>query len=252
VPAGEFRVMALDVGQGSSIVVDTSNHRLLFDAGPRYPSGFDLGAAVVVPSIGATGARRLDVMVLSHSDLDHRGGAQSVLDALAPARVFESVPGPAAERCTAGISWRWDGVTFSFLSPSAAIPWANDNDGSCVLEIGNARERVLLPGDISAAVERRLLREANPVRLLFAPHHGSNTSSSNAFVRILHPDVVFVSAGKANRYGHPHGAVMRRYRAIDATVQITGEAGALVWESHRPREVQSYRFDRGAYWTTGR
>lgn len=249
---GEFRVTALDVGQGSSILVDTSNHRLLFDAGPSYPSGFDLGAAVVVPSIAATGARRLDVMVLSHSDLDHHGGAQSVLDAVPVARVFKSVPDPGSERCRAGVSWIWDGVTFRFLSPSVGLPARSDNDGSCVLEINNARERALLPGDISAVVERKLLREANAVRLLFAPHHGSNTSSSNAFVRILNPDVVFVSAGKDNRYNHPHEAVVRRYRTIDADLHITGEDGALIWESRRPLAVQRYRIDRGAYWTSGR
>jgi competence protein ComEC len=177
---GEFRVIALDVGQGSSILVDTSKHRLLFDAGPSYPSGFDLGMAVVVPSVAATGARRLDVMVLSHADLDHRGGAQSVLGAVPVERVFESVPGPGSDRCRAGVSWIWDRVTFSFLSPLDGPQVGSDNDGSCVLEINNGRERVILPGDISAVVERRLLRDANVVRLLFAPHHGSNTSTSRA------------------------------------------------------------------------
>jgi competence protein ComEC len=249
---GEFRVIALDVGQGSSILVDTSDHRLLFDAGPSYPSGFDLGTAVVVPSVVATGARRLDVMVLSHADIDHRGGAQSVLDAMPVERIFESVPGPGSDRCRAGVYWIWDRVTFTFLSPLDGPHPGNDNDGSCVLEIRNGRERVILPGDISAVVERRLLRDANSVRLLFAPHHGSNTSSSSAFVRILRPDVVFVSAGKGNRYNHPHSAVVRRYRAIGADLYVTGETGALVWESKRPLVVQRHRFDHGAYWTNGR
>ena len=152
----------------------------------------------------------------------------------------------------AGISWFWDGVGFRFLSPETGVRAANDNDGSCVLEIANARERVLLPGDIGTAVERRLLRNVHSVRLLFAPHHGSNSSSSSAFVRIMKPDVVFVSAGKGNRYDHPHLAVVRRYAAVGAELYVTGEAGALIWESDRPKSVQRYRVDRGAYWTSQR
>jgi competence protein ComEC len=255
-PEAEFRITALDVGQGSAILVDTRNHRLLFDAGPAYPSGFDLGAAVVLPSIVATGARRLDTMVVSHSDMDHRGGMASVLGGVNVARIFESRPARVrsgiSQACVAGVGWQWDGVTFKFLSPAMDARAANDNDGSCVLEISNARERALLPGDISQSVERTLLRETRPVRLLFAPHHGSNSSSSNAFVRLLNPDVVFVSAGKGNRYHHPHAAVVGRYRAIAARLHVTGLAGALVWDSQKPLAVETYRHDRGAYWTTGR
>jgi len=252
IPEKEFRVTALDVGQGSAILVDTHRHRLLFDAGPSYPSGFDLGAAAVVPSIRATGRGALDVMVLSHADIDHRGGAASVRTAVPVATIFESAPGPDSELCRSGVSWTWDGVMFRFLSPVVGHLALNDNDGSCVLEVANSRERVLLPGDISTAVEWRLLRDVDNVRLLFAPHHGSNGSSSTAFVRILDPDVVFVSAGKGNRYGHPHPAVIERYRAIGADLHVTGESGALVWESRWPKRVLRFRHDRAAYWTTGR
>ncbi len=249
---GEFRVIALDVGQGSSILVDTANHRLLFDAGPRFPSGFDLGAAVVVPSIVTTGPGRLDVMVISHADMDHRGGAQSVRAAVPVTAVFESEPRHDAAACVAGYTWRWDGVTFEFLSPSAAPRSRSDNDGSCVLMVANANERVLLPGDISAAVERSLLWQMRPLRLLIAPHHGSNTSSSAPFVRVSKPAVVFMTAGKHNRYRHPHAAVMARYRAVGADVYVTGLEGALIWESTAPAMVERFRTDRGAYWTGSR
>lgn len=257
IPLGEYRVIALDVGQGGALLVDTARHRLLFDTGPRYPSGFDLGAAVVVPSIAATGPRRLDVMVISHADMDHSGGAASIAASLPVAQVFEAEPGDGSAACFDGRRWRWDGVTFRFLNPTEAFrPWerrstlASDNDRSCVLEVDNGRQRALLPGDIGSAVERRLTRTIEPAGLLIAPHHGSNTSSSRAFVRVLRPELVLVTAGNRNRYGHPHAQVVARYREARASVHVTGDEGALLWESRWPHAVLSYRRDYRSYWTS--
>ncbi len=261
----EFRVTALDVGQGSAILVDTNRHRLIFDAGPRFSSGFDLGDAVVVPSFQRLGSARLDVLVLSHDDLDHTGGAGAVVEQLQPRRVLASFPfdaddaddaddavdaddagrgtGAATGRCRAGLSWHWDGVSFRFLHPGDA--WTgNDNDQSCVLLISNGRRSALLAGDISSRIERRLPKQ--PVDLLMAPHHGSRTSSSRGFVSGFAPAVVFISTDRRSRYGHPHPDVLGRYAG--SVIAITGRAGALTWESRQPGEVGSYRQRRAAYW----
>ena len=248
----EFRLTALDVGQGSAILVDTHRHRLIFDTGPRYGSGFDLGDAVVVPSFQRAGPAVLDALVLSHDDLDHTGGAGSVIAQLAPARVWASFPfegpdaapggGVSAQRCRAGISWRWDGVTFRFLNPEPDAR-GSDNDLSCVLLVTNGSRAALLSGDSSRRVERRLPKQT--VDLLMAPHHGSKTSSSRSFVRGFSPKVVFISTDRRSRYGHPHPEVIERYTG--ASIGVTGRAGALTWRSEEPASTNAHRSD-AAYW----
>jgi len=257
VPAGSFRLLALDVGQGTAVIVDTARHRLLFDTGARYPGGFDLGSAVVLPALAATGPLRLDRLVLSHEDLDHRGGASAVLHAVRPQAVNASFDAPAPRAgygrwtdCLPGRRWRWDGVSFAFVNALAhpASGAHNDNDRSCVLLIDGDR-RALLAGDATRRVEMRLGRRlGGPVDLLLAPHHGSLTSSSRGFVNRLRPATVFVSAGRSNSYGHPHPRVLARYRAIGADLSVTGRDGALRYESWQVPARQRWRTEQRAYW----
>ncbi len=249
---GEYRVAALDVGQGTAVIVDTRSHRLLFDAGPAFPSGFETGSAVVVPSLLATGAPRLEKVILSHEDLDHVGGARYVLSALEVGQVMTSGPRPGTTACH-GRRWRWDDVTFRVLRLPRP-PDASDNDRSCVLLVDDGRHRTLLAGDLSSRVEPALLRglrgsgAQRRVTVMFAPHHGSATSSSAALVRLLRPAVVFVSAGRHNRFGHPHPRVVERYRRVGARLHQTGLDGALLWQSSEPNRVVRWRADRAPYW----
>lgn len=250
---GEFRVTALDVGQGTSVLVETRRHRLLYDAGPAFPGGFDAGRAVVVPSLAAVGSRRLDVLVLSHDDVDHVGGADAVRAALAPRRTLLGMGGngAGADLCH-GRSWRWDAVEFRFLDVAGEA--AADNDRSCILLVRAGDQRMLLAGDIGAGVESRVLRRLvgeAPVALMFAPHHGSISSSSPALVRIARPALVFVSAGRGNRFGHPHPGVVARYRRVGARLHQTGLEGALIWRSSEPARVTRWRAERSAYWRAG-
>lgn len=245
--AHEFRVTALDVGQGSAVLVDTNRHRLIFDAGPRYASGFDLGDAAVIPSFQRLGRGDLDSLVISHDDIDHAGGAQSVIRHLAPGTIWTSFQSDGElnrrRSCTVDNNWEWDGVEFRFLHPESG--WqGSDNDTSCVLLISNGRRSALLSGDISHRVERRLPKQ--PVDLLMAPHHGSRTSSSMSFVRGFSPHIVFVSTDRRSRYGHPHPEVIARYAS--AQVWITGRSGALAWQSDNPHAVVAQRQRRSAYW----
>ncbi|MFW6092771.1 MAG: DNA internalization-related competence protein ComEC/Rec2 [Pseudomonadota bacterium] len=252
--SGEFRVTALDVGQGTAVLVDTRHHRLLFDTGPAYPSGFETGSAVVAPSLLATGPARLDVLILSHEDVDHVGGADYLLGRVKVETLFASGPRDGARAC-GGHGWRWDGVGFRLLDiPRPAE--ASDNERSCVLLVDDGDQRMLLAGDLEARVEASLLRVLAAgghglrpgAELVFAPHHGSATSSSPAFVRLLAPRLVFVSAGRGNQFGHPHPQVVARYRRQGAAVLQTGVEGALIWHSSAPDRVVRWRRDRGPYW----
>jgi len=136
VPAdGAFRVWVLDVGQGLSVLVRTRGHVLVYDTGARYPSGFDLGDAVVLPAIHALGLRRVDVLMISHGDNDHAGGAEAVADAFPQARRLAGEPARmhiSMDQCVAGQAWRWDGVHFRVLNPPPG-GGDRDNDSSCVL-----------------------------------------------------------------------------------------------------------------------
>ena len=241
---GTFQVRALDVGQGSALLVDTRRHRLLYDAGARFPSGFDLGEAVVLPAIAASGPSRLHRLIISHGDLDHVGGAAAVLRGVPTASVLSNVPGLNGQPCLRGRRWSWDGVHFAILHPRTALG-PDGNDRSCVLEITAGAQRALLTGDISRSVEAELVAHGlRPATLLLAPHHGSNSSSSRDFIEAVNPDLVFISAGWRNRYRHPHPAVVRRYGLLGAELWRTGADGALLWSSQRPGQVRAQRRER--------
>lgn len=235
VPPGGVRVTALDVGQGLSVLVQTTGHTLLYDAGPAFRNS-DAGERVVVPVLQALGVRQLDVLLISHADADHAGGAASVLERHPRARVLGALDGNAAGRagpCEAGMTWRWDDVLFEVLHPPAGEASRDDNAGSCVLRVSAAHGRLLLPGDIEAPGERELVAgpRFGPVDLVLAPHHGSRTSSSAAFVDATRPGHLVVSSGYRNRWRFPAGEVVLRWRRSGACVLNTAEYGALQFES---------------------
>jgi competence protein ComEC len=250
-PHGEFGVSVLDVGQGLSVVVETARHRLLYDAGPRFPSGFDLGAAVVLPNLQRAARNVLDAVVLSHADLDHVGGYGAVANATRVRALLggESVAGlDALRKCHAGAGWQWDGVRFRIVHPLR--PGASDNDSSCVLVIDNGKHSAMLPGDITAAGEREVLAQPlhAPVDFLVAAHHGSHSSSSRSFIERVQPMVVVFSAGFMNRFGHPHSDVVCRFVNAGSRTFATAESGAVVWRSDRSDAPVEWRRQSPPYW----
>jgi len=250
VAAGGLRVTVLDVGQGLAVLVQTARHTLLYDAGPAFRAS-DAGERVVVPVLQAVGVRQLDALVISHADADHRGGAASVLERYPDTRVLGPVartPEAPAGPCEAGIAWRWDGVLFEILHPPAGVTAADDNASSCVLRVSAARARLLLPGDIEAAEEQALAAQPDfaPVDLVLAPHHGSRTSSSAAFVRATRPAWVIVPAGYRNRWGFPARQVVERWREAGACVLNTADVGALRFEAGAEGSFRILRAERAS------
>ncbi|MEZ5484272.1 MAG: MBL fold metallo-hydrolase [Lysobacteraceae bacterium] len=226
-PPGQLDVQVLDVGQGLSVVLQTRHHTLLYDAGPAPPGALDRGEAVVVPALRQRGIARLDRLIISHGDNDHAGGAAAVIRAMRPADVLAGEPEklPDAVHCNGGSRWRWDGVDFRLLHPPLHFPELG-NESSCVLLVEAGGQRLLLPGDIDALIELRLLREHPDlagVDVLLMPHHGSGSSSSAAFVDALRPQLALASAGHRNRFGHPRADVVQRY--VEAGSRVHGTAG---------------------------
>lgn len=250
---GSLVVTVLDVGQGLSVLVRTSEHSLLYDAGPRFHSGFDAGEAVVVPALRYLGVSELDRLVLSHADADHAGGYGAVSGAFPIDQTLSTAidQHSGAQPCLNGQSWTWDGIGFSALHPMPGQPYLS-NDSSCVLTIDAPGGRLLLPGDISELVERRLLRDpaAIDARLLVAAHHGSDTSSSQAFIDAVSPEQVAFSAGYLNRFDMPRESVRARFLVAGANLMNTAEEGAITWQLDAEGQltVNSYRREYPRLW----
>ncbi|MDJ0813682.1 MAG: DNA internalization-related competence protein ComEC/Rec2 [Woeseiaceae bacterium] len=224
----------LDVGQGLAIVIETGERVLLYDTGPAYRGGGDAAESVVLPFLASRGIHALDDLVVSHSDLDHAGGLRTIREAMPVDRLFagEPVAGlPYARSCRTGDGWESAGIEFEFLSAPGTFHHLG-NDASCVLQVSAGPHRVLLPGDIERPAEQDLLRTGRlqAVAVVIAPHHGSTTSSSPAFVTALEPALVIVAAGFGNRWGLPNPEVVRRWRQARAEVLSTADAGAIGFE----------------------
>ncbi|MDD2713343.1 MAG: DNA internalization-related competence protein ComEC/Rec2, partial [Simplicispira sp.] len=249
---GQFDLLAADIGQGNAVLVRTATHTLLYDTGPRYSATSDAGGRVLVPLLRALG-ERVDVVVLSHRDSDHTGGAAAVLAAQPQATWMGSIEADHAlqtlrpvQPCLAGQQWRWDGVDFAVLHPlpaqgegnGARAP--NPNTHSCVLRIAaHTGASALLAGDIEKAQEQALLARQAPVAadVLLVPHHGSKTSSSAAFLDAVQPRAALVQAAYRSRFGHPAPEVVQRYRERGIAVVDSARCGAAVWRSEQPAQV---------------
>ncbi|MDH0664498.1 DNA internalization-related competence protein ComEC/Rec2 [Pseudomonas sp. GD03858] len=227
VPLGEVEVWQLDVGQGLAVLLRTRHHTLLYDAGPARGAS-DLGESVVLPTLRKLGVRHLDLMLISHGHADHAGGAAAVGRGVPVARVLAGeVAGLAdASLCASGERWQWDGVDFELWHWPAG---ASSNERSCVLRVQAKGERLLLAGDMEAGAERAWLATTDDPRVdwLQAPHHGSRTSSSEAFIQAMAPRGVMISRGRHNGFGHPHAQVIERYRRHAVVVHDTAVEGAL-------------------------
>lgn len=230
IPAGQVEVLQLDVGQGLAILLRTRHHTLLYDAGPRFGE-FDIGERVVVPAMRKAGVRTLDMMLLSHADADHAGGALAVHQAFDVLQVLSGEPGKlapqlAARLCDSHATWEWDGVRFTTWRWEEAPP---GNPSSCVLSVEASGERLLLTGDIDVEAERAAIDSGFDLRAhwLQSPHHGSRSSSSNAFLRAVAAHGVLISRGRNNSFGHPHPLVMSRYRWLGIASYDSAQLGAI-------------------------
>ena len=257
--AGRFELVAADVGQGTAVLVRTHAHLLLFDTGPRFGDDNDAGKRMLLPLMQARGESRIDVLVLSHADADHVGGAQSIIDRMPVLALRSSLSASNPLRanalphtaCEAGQAWDWDGVRFTILHPFASDyrPGAKTNALSCVLRVvGADGGSALLTGDVEAPGESRLVARARDgpgaalrSDVLVVPHHGSHTSSTEAFLAAVRPQVAVIQVGYRSRYGHPAPDVVARYAAHGVPVVRTDHCGAWLWAGGQARCTRTLR-----------
>lgn len=252
---GKLEVSVLDVGQGDSIfVVFPDGRTMLVDGGGQagaevvdgFRSGPDVGEEVVSPYLWSRGIKRLDVVALSHAHHDHLDGLHSVIANFKVGELWigrdEETPaflvllaeararGVRVVQQIQGRTFDWDGVRGEVLWPadvSEVDKAANDN--SLVMRIQDGSESFLLPGDIEKKVENELVDEHAPLAANFlkVPHHGSKTSSTDAFVGAVGPRVAVVSVGEGNQFGHPVDSVVERYARAGVRFLRTDRDGAV-------------------------
>jgi competence protein ComEC len=258
---GELWVTALDVGQGSAVLVESSDRAWLYDTGPRYSSDSDAGERIVLPYLRHRGIRRLDGLIVSHLDGDHSGGAAAVLRGIGVGRLLTSIAdgdpalgGRPPERCQAGAQWVDGPMQFVVLHPTADDYRArrSTNAMSCVVLARLGPRSVLLTGDVGVADEAAILARSPGLQVdwLAAPHHGSRSSSSAALLSALGAAEAVAQAGYRNRYGHPDATVVARYRLHGTELRRTDQSGALQWRlrSDGTARVSAWRTERVRYW----
>jgi len=302
IAVGDCRITVIDVGQGLSVLVQTSAHNLLYDTGPPFGPERTVAELTVAPLLQLRGVKSLDTVVISHKDSDHAGGWPTIAAQFSVRRLLvgeklvgealvgeelvgkESVgkeligeklagaalsvanssssrarydkpvqqkTAPPPEFCRDDMFWRWDGVDFKLLHPHGDDA-GTGNNRSCVLQIDTGGIAILLPGDIERAAEQALLARAQltPVAILLAPHHGSRTSSTAAFIERLQPRYVVFSTGYLNRFHHPSSDVVERYNKQGARLLDTAYGGAITFVIERGRvaQITQQRQTSSHYW----
>jgi competence protein ComEC len=260
--ANALWITAFDVGQGMALLIETPQHRLLYDTGPYYSPESNGGSRVILPYLNARGIDRLDGVIVTHSDNDHSGGALSIFDGVKVGWTSTSLPAthpivlaaPNHRRCEAGQSWSWDGVQFEMLHPTPAsydsTKW-KPNARGCTLKVTLGAQSMLLAADIEAVQEDELVNSI-PDKLratvLLAPHHGSGTSSTKPFLLAVKPELAIFQVGYRNRYHHPKPEVYERYGELGIKRLRSDDAGAITLQFDSTLHASAYRTEHARYW----
>jgi len=229
---GDAWIDVLDVGQGLAIVIQTRHHILVYDTGPKFSTAFDTGERVIVPYLKHKGIRLLDKMIISHADNDHIGGASSLISHIPITEIMgqgiDHLQHEHKTACIKGQKWRWDQVDFEILHPDKS--YKKRNNRSCVLRIDNGKASFLVTADIENKIEHKLINNYTDELesdVMLVPHHGSKTSSTDAFIKAVNPTYAIVSAGYKNRFQHPRPEVLDRYESSGIKINNTANQGAI-------------------------
>ncbi|RTR39463.1 DNA internalization-related competence protein ComEC/Rec2 [Shewanella canadensis] len=246
----EWRVHLLDVGQGLCVVIEKAGRAWVYDTGAAYGDNFSYAERVILPFLNSRGISDLDYLVLSHGDNDHAGGADKLIEAYPSVKVVSDLVEFSDINCRPKV-FNWYGLNIEVLGPKQA---RGGNDGSCVLSVSDRYHSLLLPGDIEVRGEWAMLNEGLSLQseVLIAPHHGSRTSSTQAFIKSVSPELVLFPSGFNNRYGFPKQDVVNRYKVSGSEMLISGKEGQVsVIFKPGEREIKSYRSDLAPFWYNG-
>lgn len=241
---GEWQVHIMDVGQGLAVLILKNQKAILYDTGAAYPSGFNMVDAVIMPFLKSRGIELIDKVLISHSDNDHAGGLLNLVNKIPVKHLIinhvrsdeilttfqDNTHNEKSLRglCTQGNSFEWQGLSFNMLWPKTLA--GKQNDDSCVVHISDGQQSILLTGDISKKIEQQLtsLYPNLKTDVLVVPHHGSNTSSSESFIKQLNPQLAIVSSGFYNRWKMPAKKVVNQYQKANVTLLNTAVTGQIM------------------------
>jgi len=251
-----MKVTAIDVGQGSSSLVQLpAGRKMLIDGGGFPEGGFDVGKYVVGPFLWHERISKIDIVVLTHPHPDHLNGLLYILSNFEVGEVWTNgddsdeynyqefrriidekkiVLRSVSEATKTLIT---DNVMIDILNPAKIIEsradfsryFEEENNRSVVMRITYGDINFLFPGDISEAAESRLIQSHREMRshVLFIPHHGGFTSSSEAFIKRICPEIAVASCGLDNIYKFPHPEVLKRYSTLGTRIFRTDKNGAV-------------------------
>jgi competence protein ComEC len=235
-----LQVRILDIGQGDSIFIRTPNgSTMLIDGGEKNSGALDF--------LEAQGIDRINVMVASHPHADHIGGLVDILRSdiavdevvdsgyTSTSRTYEQYLDGIIDRKAKyrevhrGDTITLDGLTFDVLSPGTEDDFDNTNDGSVVLRLVFGPTSFLFTGDAEHEAEEAMLEAGVPLQadILKLGHHGSSTSTTDAFLAAVDPEVAIYSAAEGNSYGHPHRETVAKLKEAGIPMYGTDVSGTV-------------------------
>ena len=229
-----------DVGQGLSVLINTKNHQLLYDTGPKFMNNY-MSDKVVTNSI-LSHKKQLDGLVISHWDSDHSANIDNIIANLRPKNIKKFYSSSLDHNknitdkyhlntiyCNHDYTWQWDGVIFTFLRVADSEEYLKNNS-SCVLKVTYNSHAILITGDIEQKTEDYLVKhyiDNLKSEILLVPHHGSKTSSSLEFIKQVSPKYGLISVGQDNIYRLPNNAIIERYNKLGIKLLRTDQDGAI-------------------------
>jgi competence protein ComEC len=259
----ELRISMIDVDQGDCILIQTEKGTtILIDGGSS--SVTKVARYRIVPFLKAIGVRKIDYVLLSHSDSDHMNGIQEMLEenlfSIENIGIsenpdflenYEELRKLAEKKdvnfftVTAGDKLINGKLEMEILSPDNGF-YSDVNSASMMLFVRQDEFSMCFTGDTDAENEKKILTKLKDCDILKVAHHGSNTSSTMEFLKQINPQAALISCGVDNRYGHPHEETLEHLKQINAKTFITAEAGCIQIEvKNQGMKYQITRFIKG-------
>ncbi len=258
-----WQLTVFDVGQGLSVLITRNKHALLYDTGASYPGGFNMVDAAILPYLQREEIKQLDKVFISHGDNDHAGGLGQLQANISIAQLVTNIirsknTVSADDGCYQGKKYHWQGLTIDVLWPpklekKTGLKLKQGNDDSCVILLSDEKYNILLTGDISKKIEKKIIQQYPDLRanVLMVPHHGSKTSSSHAFIEQLTPSIALVSAGHLNRWDMPQKAVVQRYQRHNTKLFNTAKSGQIMVNFDKgTMQICTFRDNFRPFWFT--
>lgn len=261
IPSKQLEITMLDVGQGDSIFFRTGKITYLMDGGSTDIK--KVGAYRILPFLKASGVGTLDYMIISHTDKDHINGLIELLEEVREGKyhiknlLLPKLTNPddsykkienLATQCRIqifylerGKCWKKEKLSVTCVHPNKDFLEEDKNECSTILSVKYGKVQILLTGDVEKMGEEEILPYLGEHQILKVAHHGSKTSSTEAFLKKVKPKIALISCGKNNTYGHPHKEVLERMKQMKSKIYNTCINGSVCIKSDGIKvKVKSY------------